>query len=184
LDLQPRILRLRAPLALVGAALSAAASLGVPVRGAKPTPTVLRILRDNPGKRPFNKDEPKPPPLPPQIPNELTDEEARAEWQRTITPAITRGQITSADRAFAIAHCELWATWRSQLADAARHPHVVAVGDKNYPTPNPARGMANKTLMLLAKVDAELGLTPSSRTRVKTASGQAHATLEDFLREA
>lgn len=136
------------------------------MRGRKPTPTVLRVLRGNPSRRPINALEPKHGVLSTDCPEELADPEARREWDRTIVPTIRLGQVTAADRAFAIAHCELWATWRSQMADAARHPHVVAVGDK--PTPNPARGMANKTLLLLAKIDAELGLSPTSRSRVTT----------------
>jgi P27 family predicted phage terminase small subunit len=138
------------------------------MRGRKPKPTVLKLLTGNPGKRRLNEYEPKPDPLTTDCPSELTEPDAISEWQRTIVPAITRGQITSADRVFAIAHCHLWATWRSQLADAAQHAHVVAVGPNKHPTPNPARGMANKTFLLLAKVDAELGLTPTSRSRVHT----------------
>ena len=136
------------------------------MRGRKPTPTALKLLRGNPGKRRLNADEPTPDALPAAVPAELTDPEASAEWTRTIVPAIASGQITAADRAMAIAHCELWATWRSLLADAARHPHVVAVGPSQYPTPNPARVMSNKTFSLLKAVDAELGLTPTSRSRV------------------
>lgn len=137
------------------------------MRGRKPTPTVLKFARGNPGRRPLNADEPLPGALDTTCPDELIDEVARAEWVRTIVPAIETGQITAADRSFAIAHCELWATWRSQLEDALRHPHVVAAGKNKYPTPNPARMMANKTLQLLIKVDAEIGFTPTSRSRVK-----------------
>jgi P27 family predicted phage terminase small subunit len=137
------------------------------MRGRKPKPTVLKLLNGNPGKRPLNDHEPKPGHLTEDIPPELDKTDAKEEWQRTIVPAIRRGQITAADRVFAIAHCDLWATWRSQLADASRHAHVVAVGPNQHPMPNPARGMANKTFLLLAKVDAELGLTPSSRSRVR-----------------
>jgi P27 family predicted phage terminase small subunit len=136
------------------------------MRGRKPKPTVLKLLNGNPGKRKLNPNEPKPDPLPTDCPPEVASEDGQQEWTRTIVPAIERGQITSADRVFAIAHCELWATWRSQLADASRHAHVVAAGKNGHPTPNPARGMANKTFLLLAKVDAELGLTPASRSRV------------------
>lgn len=142
------------------------------MRGRKPTPTVLRVLRGNPGKRPVNTNEPEPEDLSTVCPEEIAEnDDARKEWFRTIVPAIHTRQITSADRAMAIAHCELWATWRSQLAAAGKHAHVVAVGKNNYPTPNPARGMANKTFFLLKQVDAELGLTPTSRSRVTKGKG-------------
>lgn len=141
------------------------------MRGPKPTPTVIRMLRNNPGKRPINKNEPQPEALPTACPDELIDAASQAEWRRTIVPAIERGHITAADRSFAIAHCDLWATWQDQLAEARKHPHVVSAGKSKHPIPNPARGMANKTLLLLAKVDAELGLTPSSRSRVTLLGG-------------
>lgn len=136
------------------------------MRGRKPVPTALKLLKGNPGKRKINADEPQPGQLSIDCPPEITGADGKQEWTRTIVPAIQRGQITAADRVFAIAHCDLWATWREQLADAARHAHVIAAGKSGHPMPNPARGMANKTLMLLAKVDSELGLTPVSRSRV------------------
>ena len=136
------------------------------MRGRKPQPTALKLLKGNPGKRKLDPREPVPGPISTDCPPELTASDAIEEWTRTIVPAIHRRQVTSADRVFAIAHCELWATWRSQLADAAKHAHVVATGKDGRPTPNPARRMSNQTLLLLAKVDIELGLTPSSRSRV------------------
>lgn len=153
------------------------------MRGRKPTPTVIRIARGNPGHRPINTDEPKPAAMDEVCPEELIDPDEQFEWGRTIVPAIRTGQITSADRVFAIAHCHFWATWRSQLADAAKHAHIVAVGKHKYPTHNPARIMANKTFLILAKVDAELGLTPSSRPRVKasTPAGKGSTKLNRYL---
>lgn len=152
------------------------------MRGRKPTPTVLRMLRNNPGKRAINREEPEPEKLSKACPDELSDSVAQKEWKRTIVPAIERGQITAADVVMSIAHCELWSTWRSQLAAAAKHAHVIAVGPNKYPAPNPARGMANKTFQLLKSVDAELGLTPSSRSRVTKVArpGAARSTVQQF----
>ena len=152
-------------MALDRRALSTATAV-VAVRGRKPTASVLKILRGNPGRRPLNPDEPQPEALDPVCPPELLEPPARAEWERAIVRAIATGHVTAADRALAIAHCELWATWLSQLADAVRHPHVIAAGKNNYPMPNPARVMANKTLQLLAQVDEKLGFSPTSRSRV------------------
>jgi len=137
------------------------------MRGRKPTATVLKILQGNPGHRKVNTEEPKPERLDEACPDELKDPEARAEWERTIAPAVATGQVTAADRAMAIAHCELWAARRSQLADASRFANLVVAGKHGYPMPNPALAMANRTLKLLIQVDTELGLTPSSRSRVK-----------------
>lgn len=142
------------------------------MRGRKPKPTALRVLQGNPGKRPFNRFEPKAAPLSEECPDELAFDDERDEWARTIAPAIRIGQVSAGDRCAAIAHCVQWATWRSQVVEANKHAHVIGVGPQKHPMPNPARTMANKTLQLLLKIDAELGLTPVSRARVQT-SGAA-----------
>jgi P27 family predicted phage terminase small subunit len=137
-------------------------------------PTRLKLLRGNPGRRPLTVDEPQPDVLSETVPPELVDDVTAAdEWTRTIVPAIRRRQITAADRTLAIAHCELFATWRSQLAAAARHAHIIAAGRDKYPKQNPARLMAHSTLRLLIAVDSELGLSPASRTRVSVAPPEA-----------
>src|SRR5262249_21238530 len=113
------------------------------MKGRKPVPSILRALRNNPSKRPFNVLEPQPSALSTACPLDLIDPVAQEEWARTIVPVITRGQITADDRIAAIVHCELWATYRSQVAEALKHPHVIAVG--GHPMPNPVRTAANKT---------------------------------------
>ena len=154
------------------------------MKGRKPKPTAIRLLTNTAGRRPFNAHEPIPEALSTACPAELEDPIASCEWTRSLVPAILTGQITSADRTLAIAHCELWATWRSQLADARQHAHVIAAGANKYPMPNPARVMANKTLLMLAKVDAELGFSPTSRSRVQTSCRPVTTTnpLTRFLR--
>jgi len=137
------------------------------MRGRKPVPTTLKLLRGNPGKRRMNAEEPQPDALETACPDLILDPVARAEWDRAIVPAIAIGQVTAADRALAIAHCELWATWQAQLAEASKLPNVIAAGKHRYPLPNPARVMANKTLHLLAQVDEKLGFSPTSRSKVQ-----------------
>lgn len=138
------------------------------MRGPKPQPTVVRLMRGNPGKRKTNAAEPEVDALGVAVPEELLgNDDAINEWNRSIVPAIEAGLITAADRAIAIAHCDLWSVWRAQLKEANSGPHIIHVGQNKHPTPNPARGMANSTFQLLARVDAELGFTPSSRSRVK-----------------
>jgi hypothetical protein len=48
-------------------------------RGPRPEPSSLKLLKGNPGKRPLNEREPKPPAGAPEAPAHL-DEEARREW--------------------------------------------------------------------------------------------------------
>jgi P27 family predicted phage terminase small subunit len=149
------------------------------MRGRKATPTALKVLRGNPGRRPINLEEPQPDALDDACPVEISDEAARREWERAIVPAIRIGQITAADRTLAVAHCELWATWQSQLAEAIKHPHVISAGKHRYPLPNPARVMANRTLLILTQVDEKLGFSPTSRGKVQVKGpGSIQSTLD------
>lgn len=144
----------------------------------------MKLIRGNPGKRKINREEPQHAALDPEVPEEIAGVPiAREEWERSIVPAIKVGHISSADRVMAIAHCSLYAQWREQMTLAATHPEIIAVGPNNHPMPNPARGMANKSLLLLRQVDSELGFTPSSRSRVKvdkSKTGRIMSPVEAF----
>ena len=50
-------------------------------RGPKPTPTALKLLRGNPGKRPINVDEPQPRPVESPGASPWLDETAAALWR-------------------------------------------------------------------------------------------------------
>ena len=50
-------------------------------RGRKPTPTAIKMLEGNPGKRPLNTKEPKPAKKAPSCPKWL-EPEAKKEWRR------------------------------------------------------------------------------------------------------
>jgi phage terminase small subunit len=130
------------------------------------TPTRLKVLRGNPGKRALNLDEPIPDILDAAIPDELTDPVARAEWTRGIVPAIRIGHVTAADKILAISHCTLWANWTAQIAAAAGQPFVIAAGRNGYQVPNQWHVQANRTIEILMKVDERLGFTPTSRSKV------------------
>jgi phage terminase small subunit len=135
------------------------------MRGRKRIPTVIKLARGNPGRRPLNMDEPEPADISEDCPEYLLSDEAKAEWVRTIVPAIRSGQITGGDRQAAIAHCHYAALWIHQIKAAAELPDIVPT--RTGGRPNPFRKMSNETFLLMLKVDAELGLTPCSRSRVK-----------------
>lgn len=149
------------------------------MRGRKPTATVIKLLRKNPGKRRLNTKEPTPPPIPEDVPRELTDPAAIAEWQRGIVPAIKIGQITVADRALAIGHCQLWATWTQYVSDAAENPYVMTGGKHPHLVINPARPAAHKTLQLLATIDEKLGFSPTSRSKITAAPMSGPLSADD-----
>lgn len=133
--------------------------------GTKPEPTALKVLRGNPGKRPVNTAEPKHGALDTALPIELTDAAARAEWSRVASLLGDSGHVTTVDRATLLGYCVKYAQWQALEREAAGRPLIIKT-KSGYPLPNPALLMANKAFALVLKAAAELGITPSSRSRV------------------
>jgi P27 family predicted phage terminase small subunit len=141
------------------------------MRGRKPNATAQRLLEGNPGKRPINLEEPQPPALADDIeettPTELDNQPiAIAEWKR-LAPMLRRcRQITEADRGSLVALCLEWARYITATREVAALGLVVRA-PSGYPMQNPYLSIATKALAGCNKLWPELGLTPSSRSRVK-----------------
>jgi len=121
---------------------------GYIMRGRKPKSKVLRELSGNAGHRSHNDREPEPPPMPgDEVPPLLMDNPiAIAEWVRLVPMLRRVRQITEADRSALIALCLEWNRYLTVEASAPR----------------------NQALQACIKLWAEIGLTPSSRARVRT----------------
>jgi P27 family predicted phage terminase small subunit len=136
------------------------------MRGRRPQPSDLKLLRGNPGRRPLNAAEPKHPTIDAVVPDVIAgDAVAAAEWQRVIAQLQTTGHVTTMDRAMLIAYCECWSSY-ARLVQQSRGEPLVKATASGYPIPNPTIGMVNKACALLVKLASELGITPSSRSRI------------------
>jgi P27 family predicted phage terminase small subunit len=134
--------------------------------GTKPTPTAIRQQLNNPQHRALNTREPQYDALTFEtVPDELVDEGARAEWVRLAPLLAARGHVTIVDRAAMLGYCTLHGRWQQLEREARLHPSIVR-SPSGYPIPSPALAQANRAFALLLKVAAELGLTPSSRSRI------------------
>jgi P27 family predicted phage terminase small subunit len=128
-------------------------------------------MEGNPGKRPANPAEPQPPPPDPVTFDDPPPEvagvpRAAAEWRR-LAPMLREGrQITEADRGALMALCLEWARYLEAVVEVAKQGLIV-LSPNNYPMPNPYIAIATKALQGCSRLWPELGLTPSSRTRVR-----------------
>jgi len=148
------------------------------MRGRKPTPTAVRALQGNPGKRRLNDAEPQPPPLAGRVEAASADPDAPpgdvlrsplavAEWRRLVPMLRQCRQITEADRAALIALCLEYARYLDATAKVDQAGMVVK-SPSGYPMQNPYLSIARGALIACTKLWVELGLTPSSRSRVTT----------------
>lgn len=151
------------------------------MKGGRPKPTARRRLEGNPSKAAYNLLEPIPPPLiaPPvdaaaaaePIPVELSgDDVAAAEWQR-LAPMLRRVQaISEADRGALVAMCLEWSRYLAATR-ALRQKGMISKAPSGYPIVSPYLGIATRALHGFTKLAAELGLTPTSRSRVQVVAG-------------
>jgi P27 family predicted phage terminase small subunit len=140
------------------------------MRGRKPTPTALRLLRGNPRKRPVNAREPQPTLMAAdQAPPVWLDPAAKAEWSR-LAPMLGRlGVLTETDADALAAYCEAFTTWR-QATQKVRQGGMVVVRDDGSPVVSPWLKIANEAMAQMRAFLIEFGMTPSARARIHTAA--------------
>ncbi|AML51729.1 phage terminase small subunit P27 family [Falsihalocynthiibacter arcticus] len=136
------------------------------MRGRKPKPTALKLIQGNPGKRSINKSEPKPPATMPTCPSHLSPT-AKAEWKRLARVLNDIGLLTIADRTVFAAYCQSYGRWVEAERKLQDSPTLLKM-PSGYIQTSPWLTISNKQSELMLKYMAELGLTPSSRTRLST----------------
>lgn len=148
--------------------------------GRKPTPTSLKQLNGNPGKRALNRKEP-------QFsegatcPKHLT-KAAKAEWKRVSEELSAQGLLTTVDRAALAAYCASWARWVDAEENLQKFGAVIRSPKSGFPIQNPYVGVANTALDHLRKFASEFGMTPSSRSRINVSSAPtAGDPFSDFM---
>lgn len=153
------------------------------MRGRKPTPTALKILRGNPGHRPLNDREPQARPGRPSCPRSLPAE-GRKAFRALVRELDAMGIVTKADAVALELLANAYAEWRE-----ARD--VVEAEGQTYETVTQAGGrMVRVRPEVLIAADAwrrikamltEYGLTASSRSRVKAPGEAEQDEFEDFI---
>jgi len=142
------------------------------MKGRKPTPTALRLLRGNPRKHPVNAKEPKPASLENLEPPEWLDDAAKIEWRR-IAPMLARlGVLTETDADALCAYCESFTTWKIATKRIRQFGMVVKVGKGGIEIPviSPYVKIAHHAMAQMKSFLTEFGMTPSSRARIHTAA--------------
>ena len=151
-----------------------------PGGGRKPTPTKLKLLSGNPGKRPLNANEPQSAVRLPQAPKHLSDE-AKKEWRRTGRLLAQMGLISDLDRAAFAAYCTVWGRW-VEAEEALKTYGFMLKSPTGFPVQSPYLAVANRAMEQMRSFLAEFGMSPSSRTRV-AASGPPVGETEHELWE-
>lgn len=139
-------------------------------KGRKATPTKLKVVSGNPGKRAINKDEPKPS-------NELGEcppwatQGARDQWDYVVqllgeVPGVSKKPDEAAALLLAEAIAE-FVEAAEVLSEDGHYQDVTTKAGDVMTRAHPAIGVKQKAFAQIQSLCSEFGLTPSSRTRLK-----------------
>jgi P27 family predicted phage terminase small subunit len=141
------------------------------MRGRKPTPTALKVMTGNPGKRRLNRDEPKPELAVPTCPAHLSPS-AKAEWKRLARQMHVLGIISHLDRGALAAYCQAYGRWVEAERKLKETPTLIKL-PSGHIQPSPWLTIANKQMELMHRYMGELGLSPVARSRVSALPASA-----------
>lgn len=134
-------------------------------RGPAATPTAVKKMRGNPGKRPLNDAEPHPDATMPHAPAHLM-KEAKAEWRRVARRLHNAGVLTYVDRGVLAAYCQAYGRWAEAEGEIEKRGALMETPN-GYMQQSPWVSIANKAADQMIRAARELGLTPASRSAIK-----------------
>lgn len=154
------------------------------IRGAKPTPTNIKLLTGNPGKRALNKAEPRPKPVIPTPPPHMCGD-AKTEWKRVCGELSALGLLSNLDRAALAAYSQAYGRWVKAERALAKMQNdadglIIQTRSGNM-IQNPLVGVANKAMADMMKYALEFGMTPSARTRINAEAQESDDPADEFL---
>lgn len=158
-------------------------------KGRPPKPTKLKLLEGNPGKRKINRSEPKPGKARGGVPVEFRVEraepgedlkdfkppvavdEAKKEFVRRRRELEALGLLTTLDVGLLEAYCQAYGMWREASAWVNKMGMITKTTNGNF-IQNPYVAIVNKQQEIMRKTGAELGFSPSSRSRLEVKGGE------------
>ena len=148
-------------------------------RGRKPTPTAIKQLEGNPGKRKLNENEPTPDKKAPPCPKWL-EADAKKEWRRLAKKMELMGILTEVDMAAFAGYCQAYARWKNAEEFITQHGTIFKT-PSGYWQQLPQVSIAQTYLKQMNRFAEQFGLTPASRSRI-VADSLNHG-VEDDLEE-
>ena len=135
------------------------------MRGRKPVPTQLKVVRGNPGKRALNKNEPQPA-------GDLSDppdwmsESQKAGWVYAIENA-PRGLLRKLDRSVITACVVAEDFHRKATEQVDKFGLLTKAPNTGLPIQSPYLPVVNKQAAIMLKAGEQLGFSPASRSRIQ-----------------
>jgi len=150
------------------------------MRGRKPTPTHLKLITGNPGKRAINTSEAAPRKKMPKCPDHLGGA-AKAEWKSMAKKLSKYGLLSEIDGAALAGYCDAYGRWAEASLQLLKFGMIMK-GSKSPLIQSPYLVIVNRALDQMKAFLVEFGMTPSSRSRI-TVPGEKERSLADVAKE-
>jgi P27 family predicted phage terminase small subunit len=139
------------------------------MRGRRPKPTQIKELEGNPGKRKLNRHEPRPEGDLFAAPQWMSESQHEG-WAYAVTHA-PHGLLKQLDRSILAIWVVAEDLHREAAEKIAKYGLLTKSPNAGLPLQSPYLAILNKQAQLMLKAGAELGFSPSSRTRVMIDKG-------------
>ena len=154
-------------------------------RGPRPEPTIIKMAKGNPGKRPLNKNEPKPAADAIHPPDWVTGK-SLDKWNEVVPKLIGMGVMTNADIDTLARYCTMHEQYVKYLDQVRRGLDVLVIRDDSgkvkYMQSTPAATMMTKLAASMLRIEQEFGLTPSARSGIGASNAEKpRDELADFF---
>ncbi len=133
------------------------------MRGRKPEPTHLRLLRQNPGNRPVNANEAEVEPG--AAPPDWLTGDALGYWKPLSDQLDKAGLLSTVDAEALGLYCESVAEYAEASKQVKKFGRVIK-SPSGYPMQSPWVSIRNKAHEQMLKLQQEFGKTPSARSRI------------------
>ena len=138
--------------------------------GPAPKPTAQKIREGNPGRRPLNDDEPKPPVPISLAPPEWLGDIAQAEWRRLAAELESQNMLTTWDMMIFALYCDACEDFITACRMIQKRGHCFQ-GKTGYLQKDAWLTIKNKAKQEVEKYGAPLGLNPAERSRLSIKGG-------------
>ena len=135
------------------------------MRGRKPVPTRLKVIRGNPGKRALNKNEPQPTGDLSDAPDWMTESQ-KAGWNYAIEHA-PQGLLRKLDRSVLTAWVVAEDLHRKASELVEKFGMLTKAPNTGLPIQSPYLPVLNKQAAIMLKAGEQLGFSPASRSRIQ-----------------
>lgn len=145
--------------------------------GPPPTPTNLKVIRGNPGKRALNHDEPQPAKFDGDPPDYL-DDKGKAEWSRLV-PILSEMRVLTAADFGTLANLCL-AHQVKLRAQEEIGGSLTVTSAKGGTKADPAVKIMLEAAQMENQLAQQFGMTPAARSRVKVPKAPAKSDWDDL----